>query len=144
MSDVTIKIEGFDRIIFKKAELKRAIRKGGAVVRSEARRLIAKRAISAPGQLPGSDTGVMKKSIKSNVGSEGGYVKVMPYLTDEMANNTRSKKTPRGHFYPAYLFYGTSRGLKPRKNFMIEALDNKQAQIRAEIRKSLAHALATA
>lgn len=131
MSDISIKIEGFDRIIFKKAELKRAIRKGGGVVRQEARRLIAKRAISQPGEFPGRDTGAMLRSIKVKVGSGGGYAKVMPYKTEAMGDD----------FYPAFLFYGTSRGLKPRKNFMIAALDNKQAEIRAEISKALAHAL---
>jgi hypothetical protein len=131
MSDVNIRIEGFDRILFKKTELKRAIRKGGGVVRQEARRLIARRAISAPGDFPGRDSGAMMRSIKVKVGSGGGYAKVMPYKTPEMGND----------FYPAFLNYGTSNGLRPRKNFMVAALDSKQMQIRREISNALRRAL---
>lgn len=129
-----ITVEGFDRIIFSKRELKAAIRKGGALVRTESRRLIAKRAISAPGALPGYDSGAMSRSIKVKAGSGGGYVKVMPYKTSEMGKD----------FYPAFLEYGTSRGLKARKNFMITALDNKQIAIRSAITAALQNALRAA
>jgi hypothetical protein len=131
MSDVNIKTEGFDRILFKKTELKRAIRKGGGVVRQEARRLIARRAISAPGDFPGRDSGAMMRSIKVKVGSGCGYAKVMPYKNAEIVKD----------FYPAFLSYGTSSGLKPRKNFMVAALDSKQMQIRREISNALRRAL---
>lgn len=131
MLDATITVEGFDRIIFKKAELKRAIRFGGAVVRREARRLISRRAVSAAGEFPGRDSGAMMRSIRVKVGSGGGYAVVSPYKTAEMT----------GEFYPALLMSGTSHGLKPRKNFMKSALDNKQAVIRAAISASLAKSL---
>ncbi len=130
-NNVVVRIEGFDKIIFNKKELKSAIRKGGVLVKNEARRLIAKRAISNWGDFPGYDSGVMSKSIAVRPGSFGGYVKVMPFKTPLMGK----------HFYPAYLYYGTSRGLKPRKNFMIAALDNKQAVIRASIHQALKNAL---
>jgi hypothetical protein len=133
MSDIKITVEGFDRIVFNKRELKAAIRKGGAEVRAEARRLIARRAISGPGELPGRDTGAMMRSIKVKVGSGGGYAKILPYKTAEMGDD----------FYPEYLNYGTSRGLKPRKNFMVDALDNKQAMVRAAISAALIKALKT-
>lgn len=134
MIEPRIQVEGFDRIIFRRAELKRALRKGGAIVRSEARRLIARRAISAPGELPGRDTGAMSRSIKTKVGAGGGYVVVSPYRTPEMGND----------YYPAYLIYGTSRGLRPRKDFMQVSLQNKQQQIRSEIANALRNALETA
>lgn len=131
MADISIRVEGLDHIIFAKRELKAAIRKGGAEVRKEARRLIARRAISAAGEFPGYDSGAMSRSIKVKVGSGGGYAKVGPTLTAEMGED----------FYPAFLFYGTRRGLKPRKNFMIQALDNKRAAIQAAIAASLAKSL---
>ena len=130
MTDIRIEVEGFDRIIFNKRELKKAIRQGGAVVRAEARRLVSKRAISAPGEFPGLQSGALKRSIKLKVGSGGGYAKVMPYKMPEM-----------NHFYAAYLINGTSRGLRPRKDIMTSALDNKQEQIRARIRQALNNAL---
>jgi len=129
-NNIKMKIEGFDRLIFNKRELKSAIRKGGGEVRREARRLIAKRAISGAGDFPGKVTGAMSRSIKVKIGSGGGYAKIAPFKTAEMKV-----------FYPAFLEYGTSRGLKPRKNFMIAALDNKQAVIRAVISAALQKAL---
>lgn len=129
-SDIRIQIDEFDRIIFNKREFKAAIRKGGGIVRTEARRLISRRAISAPRELPGYQSGAMSRSIRVKIGSGGGYAKVMPYKTAEMEK-----------FYPAFLVLGTRRGLKPRKDFMVQALDNKQAEIRAAIRTSLQNAL---
>ena len=143
MIDVEIDIDGFTRIYFEKKELKAALRKSGVVVRKEARRLIASHAISAAGQFPGSKTGAMSKSIKIKVGSGGGYVKVMPYMTPMMASNSASKNNPDGEFYPAFLMVGTRRGLQPRKDFMVQALDNKQAEIKATIRAALQNALIT-
>lgn len=141
MIDVKITVEGFTKIHFEKRELKTALRKGGAVVRTEARRLIASKAISGAGDLPGRATGAMQRSIKVNVGSGGGYARIMPYMTPEMRANTQSKKYPQGVFYPAFLMLGTRRGLKPRKDFMQQALDNKQLEIRSAITASLQNAL---
>jgi hypothetical protein len=132
-NNINIRVEGFDRLIFNKRELKAAIRKGGGEVRREARRLIARRAISAAGDFPGYDSGAMSRAIKVKVGSGGGYAKIAPFKTGDMKD-----------FYPAFLEYGTSRGLRPRKNFMIAALDNKQAAIRAAISASLRRALQAA
>jgi hypothetical protein len=141
--DFYFRTEGFNRLLFDKRELKAAIRKGGAVVRKEARRLIASRAISAAGEIPGYDSGAMSRSIKVKVGSGGGYAKVMPYMTQQMINNSKSAKYPDGAFYPAFLMVGTRRGLRPRKDFMQAALDNKQSEIRAAITAALANAIRT-
>lgn len=131
MIDIRIDVDGINSIIFNKRELKSAFKKGGAVVRKESRRLIASKAISAAGQFPGYDTGAMSRSIKVKPGSGGGYVKIMPYKTSEMGKD----------FYPAFLMVGTRRGLQPRKDFMVQALDNKQAEIKSAIRKALQDAL---
>jgi len=140
---VNIEIDGFTRIHFEKRELKKAIRKGGNVVLKESRRLISSRAISGSGQFPGMDSGTMRKAIKVKVGSGGGYVRVMPYMTEEMRAKTMDKNG-KSYFYPAFLYYGTSRGLRPRKDFMVAALDNKQAEIRAAISQALRDALRSA
>jgi hypothetical protein len=127
MNDIRITVDGFNRLHFDKRELKRAFRKGGAVVRKEARRLIASRAVSAAGDFPGYDTGAMSRSIKIKAGSGGGYVRVMPTKTSEMGKD----------YYPAFLMLGTRRGVRARKDFMVQALDNKQAEIRAAITATL-------
>jgi hypothetical protein len=129
--EIKIRVKGFKGIDFDKRELKAAIRKGGAVVQKEARRLVARRAISGAGDFPGYDSGAMSRSIKVKVGSGGGYAVVMPFRTTEMGKD----------FYPPYLIYGTSRGLKKRKDFMQQALINKQAQIRLAIRLSIFRAI---
>ena len=140
-STIDLRVDGLSRIIFDKRELKAAIRKGGAVVRVESRRLIASRAISSAGGLPGRISGIMQRSIKTKVGSGGGYAKVQPTMTSEMRADTRSQKYPNGAFYPAFLILGTRRGLRPRKDFMVQALTNKNFEIRAAIRLSLRNAL---
>lgn len=129
--DIRITVEGINRLLFDKRELKKAFRKGGAVVAKESRRLIASRAISSAGQFPGYDTGTMSKSIKVKAGSGGGYVRVMPYKTLAMGDD----------FYPAFLMVGTRNGLRPRKDFMVQALDNKQTEIRAAIHAALVNAI---
>ena len=133
LDNIRITVDGFDRFLFDKRELKAAIRKGGAVVRKEARRLIASRAISAAGEIPGYQSGAMSRSIKIKIGSGGGYARVMPTKTSEMGPA----------YYPAFLMVGTRRGLRPRKDFMVKALDNKQSEIRAAITAALANAIRT-
>lgn len=129
--EINIKVKGFDRLWFDKKELKAAIRKGGVVVQKESRRLIASRAISGAGDFPGYDTGAMSRSIKVKVGAGGGYAKVSPHKTPEMGKD----------YYPAYLVYGTSRGIEKRKDFIVQALDNKRMQIRMAIRLSMIKAI---
>ncbi|MFA6076346.1 MAG: hypothetical protein WC778_11015 [Negativicutes bacterium] len=134
MINVRITVDGINRLRFDKRELKAAFRKGGAVVRKEARRLIASRAVSSAGSFPGYNSGAMSRSIKVKVGSGGGYVRVMPTKTSEMGAD----------YYPAFLMVGTRRGLRPRKDFMVQALDNKQSEIKAAIMASLQNAIRTA
>lgn len=130
MLDVNIQIQGFHRLYFDKRELKAAIRKGSREVQKEARRLIANRAVSQAGEFPGMDTGEMSRQIKTKVGSGGFYAKVSPHKSEEM-----------GDYYPAYLIYGTKRGLEKRKDFITEALANKRGAVRSAIRRSLINAI---
>lgn len=131
MIEVNIKVKSFDRLWFDKRELKAAIRTGGKVVQKEARRLIANRAVSGAGEFPGYDTGAMSRAIKVKVGSGGGYAKVAPVKTGEIGKD----------YYPAYLIQGTSRGLKKRRDFIVQALENKRLQIRLAIRLSMINAI---
>lgn len=84
-------------IDYDRKALRRAMVKGAGEVRKEARRLIARRAISAAGEFPGSSTGTLRKAIGVvSKGSRGGWIKVGVKKTAGM-----------DHFYPAFLFYGT-------------------------------------
>ena len=122
----------FHKVIdYDRKAMRKALREGGAEVRKEARRLLSRRAVSAPGEIPGMQTGMLKRAIGVvSVGSNGGWVKVGP-------------KTIKGSvFYPAFLFYGSPKtGLEKRGNFMTAALDEKREAVRSMIRDALKNSL---
>lgn len=122
----------FHKVIdYDRKAMRKALREGGAEVRKEARRLLSRRAVSAPGEIPGMQTGMLKRAIGVvSVGSKGGWVKVGP-------------KTIKGSvFYPAFLFYGSPKtGLEKRGNFMEAALQNKRDVVRSRIQAALKDSL---
>ncbi|WP_290164524.1 hypothetical protein [uncultured Parasutterella sp.] len=129
--------DGLKFVDFDKKVIKRRLRKVGRIIQKEARRLISRQAVSAPGDFPGTDTGVMSDSVKATVSRSGHSVWIRPTKTAEMRD-----------FYPAFVIYG-HRGPKtdsqnqrskkrkgkkvaePRKNF-IEAAANNYAPRFAE------------
>jgi hypothetical protein len=125
-------LEYYKVIDFDKRALRRALVKGAGEIRKEARRLIARRAISGVGDFPGVDSGTLRRAIGVvSKGSKGGWIKVGVRKTAAMQV-----------FYPAFLFYGSgSTGLKPRGNYITAALENRQATIRNDIRAALRDAL---
>lgn len=130
--ELNVMLSGHSMIDFDKRQIRKALVQGGGVVRQQARRLVARRAISNPEQFPGEDTGALKRSIKIyKRGSRGGYVKVGPTKTSEM-----------NVFYPAFLFYGSAKtGLAKRANYMTAALEMKRESVRANIRAAMPAAL---
>ena len=123
----------FHKIIdYDRKAMRRALARGAAHIRKEARRIVSRRAVSAPGAMPGMQTGVLRRAIGIvSKGTKGGWVKVGVRKTKEMTD-----------FYPAFLFYGSVKtGLAKRGNFMISALENKRDGVRTEIRAALKDAL---
>lgn len=118
-------------IDYDRRAMRRALVKGAADVRKEARRLIARRAVSAPGEMPGQQTGALRRAIGVvSKGSKGGWIKI----------GVRSIKG--SVFYPAFLYYGSRKtGLAARGNFMTAALANRKEVVRTEIRAALRNAL---
>lgn len=112
---VSSTLVGHERIDFDKKAIRKVLRQQGGEIRKLARRLVARRGISGPGEMPGRDSGVLMRSIKVKVGSGGFWAKVAPYKTSEMKV-----------FYPAFLYYGTSRGLAKRDNYMSNALGQRR------------------
>lgn len=167
MLEVNETITGHSRIDFDKAKIRRAMRKIGAEVRKDARRRVARRAISGEGEYPGRETGALMRSIKAKVFPSGFLVRIAPYKTAEMG----------AHFYPAYLDYGVLRGaaparlaagegvgrsnrrrrgqvaaertareatgyrIAPRKNYMTDALEARRESVRATLRSALMDSL---
>lgn len=130
-AETNVKIEGFSRIDFDRKQVRKTMRVLGRDVQKEARRLVARRAISRPGEAPGRDTGRLMRSIKSKVSKPGFLVRIAPYKTSEMQD-----------FFPAFLYYGsTKNNLKPRDNYMTTALDRRSANARALLFNTLQNAL---
>ncbi|MDY8266214.1 hypothetical protein UYN94_23735, partial [Escherichia coli] len=125
----------------------------------DARRLVMRRARSAPGENPGYQTGRLARSIGYMV--PGASKKRAGFMT-RIAPNQRNGKGNRmisGDFYPAFLFFGVRGGAKrrrshhrgasggsgwrlaPRNNFMVETLEKNRSWTRyflaRELRKSL-------
>lgn len=111
--------------------MRKALVQGAGLVRKDARRQLARRAISAAGQVPGRDSGALQRSIGIVArGSKGGWIKIGP------------RTIPGSIFYPAFLFYGSPKtGLQPRANYMAQALQNEREPIRNLVREALKGAL---
>lgn len=154
-------LEGYSVIDYDRRAMRAALVRGAADVRKEARRIVSRRAISSPGEMPGQQSGRLKRSIGIvSKGSKGGWVKIGPRTIQNSV------------FYPAFLFYGTrvlnkagagidknkwrkrtrnfsqetinrvsDQRMKPRGNFMAAALKNKRDVVRGAIRAALKQAL---
>jgi hypothetical protein len=124
-------LEFHGTIDYDRKAMRRALIKGAAVVRKEARTLVARRVVSQPGEFPGEVTGAMRRAIGViGKGSKGGWIKV------------GVRAIPGSFYYPAVLFYGsTKRNIAARGNFMTAALANRGEEIREQVRDALRHAL---
>lgn len=128
---VSATLAGHSRIDFDKKAIKKVLRSEGGQIRKAARRLVARRAVSAPGEMPGRDTGVYMRSVKVKVSSGGFWARISPFKTNEMEV-----------FYPAFLYHGvTRRNIEKRGNPMIVALDSRRGAAQAAITSALKSSL---
>lgn len=129
--ETNVTISGFSRIDFDGRVVRKSMRVLGRDVQKEARRLIARRAISGAGEYPGRMTGRLWRAVKYKVARSGFMVVVRPNKTSEME-----------FFYPAVLHYSSEkRNIAARKNFMTDALENRATPSRAVLRNTLRDAL---
>jgi hypothetical protein len=139
--------DSYGKLDFDKKEIRKAMRRAGALVRGEGRKLVSKRGVSEKGQYPGLRTGRLRRSITARVSRAGFLVKIEPKKTADMKA-----------FYPAFLWYGVRRGAKrgkshrkqdatgawriePRTNYMVDALANRADEVRSILRRAFADAL---
>lgn len=129
--ELQVGLEFHKTIDYDRKAMRKALVRGAAEVRKQARRLVSRRSISLAGDFPGSQSGALKRSIGIvSKGSKGGWVKV----------GVRS--IPNSVFYPAFLFYGSPKtGLEKRGNFMETALQNKRDVVRGRIQAALKDSL---
>jgi hypothetical protein len=129
-------IVGHSKIDFDRRIINRELLKGGRRVQRRSRRLVARKALSQPGEFPGKRTGALQKAIdlvkpKSKVGF---WIKVEP-TTD------RIKKTGK-IYYPAILNFGSKkRNIARRGNYMTAALDLEREHVRTALSQALKDAL---
>ncbi len=129
--EVEVGLEFHKIVDYDRKQMRAALNTGAAAVRKEARRLLQRRSVSGPGEIPGRRKGNLSRAIGVvSRGTKGGWVKVAPRSIKGMV------------FYPAFLFYGSKKtGLEPRANYMEEALQNKASTVREEARAALRNAL---
>jgi hypothetical protein len=132
-AEVNVGWEGFSRIDFDKVKIRKAMRTIGRDVQKQARKLVAKRGrASSPGQAPSRASGVLQRSIKVKVSRPGFLVRVAPEKTPAMGKD----------FYPAFLHYGSEKNnLKPRSNYMVDALEIRRSHARSVLSSALQNAL---
>lgn len=128
MLDIKVSMEGLRGIDFDRAKIRKTLRALGRDVQKEARRLVARRALSGAGDYPGRQTGALWRSIKYRVSKPGFLVRIQPDKTQEIGAD----------FYPAFLNYGSrKRNLEKRRNYMAEALESRRASARSALRNAL-------
>lgn len=132
-AEVNVGWEGFSRIDFDKVKIRKTMRGLGRDVQKTARKLVSRRGgVSKPGQAPSRSTGVLARSIKVKVSRPGFLVRIAPEKIPAMGE----------YFYPAYLHYGSEKiNLKPRSNYMVDALEMRRSQTRDVLANALPGAL---
>lgn len=129
--DLSVGIEFHKTIDYDRKAMRQALVRGAAKVRKDARRFIARRAISSAFEMPGYSSGAMSRAIGIvSRGSRGGWVKV------------GVRTIPNSVFYPAFLFYGSPKtGLEKRGNFITVALADAAPEIKRDIQAALKNSL---
>lgn len=137
--------DGFRRLDFNKREIRKGMRVAGRLVQREARSKIRKG--TALGEYPAGRSGALARSISVKVSRPGFLVRVGPEKTPAMGAD----------FYPAYLFYGVTGKparkdrraqakdgrwrIKPRGNYMADALQEQAGNARSALEAAFAAAL---
>jgi hypothetical protein len=148
--EINTTIDGFSRVDFDKKPIKKTMRSIGQKVQTDARRLVARKAISGAGEYPGKATGTLQKSTKFKLSKPGFLVTIAP--------RQNSGTVKAGEFYPGILYYGVRRGsvrrkdkkkqtgngtwrIAPRGNHVVDAAENRRAWAQSAIAESLQTAL---
>lgn len=149
-----VHVEGFERFhrdSFDKRKVRTAMRKAGRRVENRAKLNLA--LAGSGSNYPRKMRGVLRDSIKTRVSRSGFLVKIMPDKTAAMAE-----------YYPAYLHYGVTSEtwragrkpkkqakrkafgvslwhVKPRENYVADALQDEATGVRADLSAGFRRAL---
>lgn len=138
--------EGFDKKLdFNRRKVRAGMRKAGRIVAGQAKMNLSL-ARGADGY-PAVRKGALRDSVNFKLSRSGFLVRIAPTKGDGMS-------AP----YHAFLYYGVKRGakrrsdhkaqtangawrIKPRKNYMVDALEDKAAEVEAILRKTYTNAI---
>ena len=129
--ETNVTIQGHTRLDFDKKKVRKTMAVLGRDIQKTARKLVARKAISAAGEYPGKESGALQRSIKYKVSKPGFLVRIMPFKTADMGPD----------FYPAFLHYGVPGRIKPRGNFMTDALEARSDNARKVLMNTLQDSL---
>lgn len=164
--DVVVELpRGYKNIDFDQKKVRKVILKEAREIRKIARRLVARRAISKPGEFPGRGTGELMRSIKVVPLGKSMGAMVMPHKTPAMdvfypgilnrgskrrlgkleagEGRGKSNRRARGERVRAMLGRASSGEyiIQPRENYMEAALSRRRSAARAAISAILQDAL---
>jgi hypothetical protein len=148
--EVNTTVTGFRRFDFEKKPVKKAMQHIGQKVQTDARRLVARKAISGGGDYPGRMTGALRSATRYKVSRPGFLVTIQPRATEGTVKG--------GEFYPAILYYGVKAGsrrrkdkkkqaaaggyrIEPRKNWTVDAAEGRREYAQTIIMDALQAAL---
>ena len=130
MLETYVDIKGFTTIDFEKSKVRKTMRTESAEIRKVTRRLLARRAISQPGQFPGKQTGAYQRAVKNKVFRSGFGAVVRADKTAELGAD----------FYPAFLNYGT-KNLEARANPFEAAFEIRRHRAESAIMNALQNSI---
>lgn len=121
-----VKIEQFQLWHFDLTVLSDGLSEQGKLIRRDARRLVASRAISKAGEYPGKDSGTLSKTISFKKFRSGLGV----YITHRMKSGQ--------YRYPFALVNGSpDTGLEPRADYIEDTFESRKIYVQAMLRSSL-------
>lgn len=121
-----VKIEQFQLWHFDLTVLSDGLSEQGKLIRRDARRLVARAAVSKAGEYPGKDSGTLAKTISFKKFRSGLGV----YITHKMKSGQ--------YRYPFALVNGSAEtGLEPRADYIADTFESRKVYVQAMLRSSL-------
>ena len=118
---VSMVSRGLDVRELKRSVAMKGLRAATKIVRTDARSLFGRKIVSKPGEIPGMVSGKMRRAVKVHSAKR----------RDRLWSKVQIDTLPgEKMWYPGALFYGRKDGsLKPRKNAIIVAMNNRAKQL---------------
>lgn len=127
-----VDLKGFKSLHYEKKPIRKALRQQGGEVRNLARRLVTRRGVSDRGEFPGLRTGLLRRSIRSNV-----LRGALAVVVEPQRKVLQSKRSYRDAAYPWILAAGTRKAAGKRADYVEEALGRRAQAATDALRSAL-------